>query len=366
MRLRRAVLRRGRSPSVTVLWVAAGVVFFPGCAPESAPSDGDPGSTDTAAPAALEAPATFRGTIPCADCPGIDLTVTLFPDGTYRLRRVYLERGPDATWHDLGRWSDDGDGRLALRGGGDAPQWFARFAWDSLRVLDGEGRAITSGLPFGLARTNDVDLVEDVQSLRGMMTYMADAARFTECRSGASFALATEGAYLSLERAYLDARSAPGEPLLVAVRGRLAVHPGMEGGPVPTLFVDGFEGAFPGVGCGGTEAEAALEGMEWSLVEVAGGAPVPMEADASLVLEPTEGRASGSSGCNRFIATYTLAGGRLTFGMEALTPRACSDPLMALERDYMEALRLTGSYRLVGGELELLGEAGPVARFRPR
>lgn len=207
---------------------------------------------------------------------------------------------------------------------------------------------------------------EGVRSRLGMMTYMADAARFTDCRTGATVAVAMEGAYLALERAYLDARPASGEPLLVSVRGRVAMHPGMEGGPVPTLFVDAFEGAFPGEGCGGTAAGVALEGTEWSLVAVTGGAPVPAEADASLVLEPSEGRATGSSGCNRFIATYTLAGGRLTFGMEALTRRGCSDPLMALERDYMEALRLTGSYRMAGGELELLGEAGPVARFRPR
>lgn len=208
--------------------------------------------------------------------------------------------------------------------------------------------------------------VEDVQSLEGMMTYMADAARFTECRTGLDFAVAMEGAYLAMERAYLDARSAPGDPLLVSVRGRLALHPGMEGDPVRTLFVDGFEGAFPGVGCGGAEADLPLEGTEWVLTEVVGGVTVPEGADASLVLASMEGRAAGSSGCNRFIGTYDLAGGRITFGMEALTRRACSGPLMDLERDYMEALRLTGSYRLVGATLELLGESGPVARFRAR
>lgn len=33
--------------------------------------------------------ATFKGTLPCADCPGIDTVITLKPDGTYESSMTY-------------------------------------------------------------------------------------------------------------------------------------------------------------------------------------------------------------------------------------------------------------------------------------
>jgi heat shock protein HslJ len=210
-----------------------------------------------------------------------------------------------------------------------------------------------------------VDLVEDEQRLQGMMTYMADAARFTECRSGSMFAIAREGEYLALERAYLADRSGPDEPLLVTVRGRLTVRPGMEGGEVPSLVVAAFEGTAPGAGCGEPVTDRPLEGTEWVLAELEGEAP-PEGARATLLLDRGALQATGSGGCNQFTGSYDLTGGRLTFGTMASTRRACLGGLMALEDRYLQALGRVGGYRLVGAEFELLGEAGTVARFRTR
>ena len=62
-----------------------------------------------------------------------------------------------------------------------------------------------------------------------MMTYLADAPRFTDCRTGSSYVMAQEAEYITAERAYLDAQ-AQGEPLLVMFQGRVTRRPGMEGG----------------------------------------------------------------------------------------------------------------------------------------
>ena len=35
---------------------------------------------------------TYQGVLPAADCPGIETTLTLKPDGTYSLHEEYLER----------------------------------------------------------------------------------------------------------------------------------------------------------------------------------------------------------------------------------------------------------------------------------
>ena len=308
---------------------------------------------------------TFRGTIPCADCPGIDLTVTLFPDGTFRLRQRYLDRDPGSTWRDLGRWTEEEGGRLALRGSGERPTWFARYAWDSLRVLDGEGREIPSRLPYGLARAGYVDLVEDVQPLRGMVTWAAGTALFAECLTGTAFPVSESGAYAELEDAYREASTGNAEALLVRVQGRL-VGSGTGGEPgAATLVVEAVEGTFPGAGCGEAVADLPLEGTEWRLVELTG-EPLPRGTDATLLLEGAGRQASGSAGCNSFVAPYRLDGARLTFGGPALTRRTCAAPVMDAEGTFLRTLVRVGGYRLLGAELQLLAEEGVVARFHSR
>ncbi len=45
-------------------------------------------------PPVAEWAGTWTGTLPCADCPGIAVTLRLLPDARYWLRWQYLERGP--------------------------------------------------------------------------------------------------------------------------------------------------------------------------------------------------------------------------------------------------------------------------------
>lgn len=237
--------------------------------------------------------------------------------------------------------------------GGDAP--------DSSDSSDSsESGVSTQASP---APTDAVPMAADVDGpYRGMMTYMADAPRFADCATGRSYVMAQEADYLAAERAYLDAE-AQGEPLLVTFQGRLARRPGMEGGEVDAVLVTAFGEAHPGQGCDGDPVVGGLEGTEWQLVSLPGGVDVPPGVAATLLLDPDMHRALGSTGCNRFTGSYELEGGRLTLGLTALTRMACPDPLGGVEADFLEALRLTGSYRFAGGLLELLGEAGAVARF---
>lgn len=218
-----------------------------------------------------------------------------------------------------------------------------------------EAEAVSA--PAAVDMATDVDLPR-----RGMMTYMADAPRFTDCATGASFVMAQEAGYLAAEQAYLGTLS-QGEPLLVTFSGYVARRPGMEGGEVDAIVVTSFQGAHPGEGCGPEPVVARLEGTEWRLVALPGGVDVPSDAGATLFLDPDLRQATGSTGCNLFTASYALEGGRLTLGLAAVTRRACPEPLDAVEADLLEALRVTGGYRFAGGFLELLGEAGAVARL---
>ena len=95
----------------------------------------------------------FTGTLPCADCPGIDETLVLSTDGGFVLTDTYRER-PGSANVVQGSWTLDADGkRIHLDPGSkDAVDKFYGIDGDGLRLLDGEGKPIDSRLPYRLKR----------------------------------------------------------------------------------------------------------------------------------------------------------------------------------------------------------------------
>lgn len=51
---------------------------------------------------------TFKGTLPCADCPAIDATLELKPDGTFQLAEVHQQKAASNTKID-GTWTVEAD-----------------------------------------------------------------------------------------------------------------------------------------------------------------------------------------------------------------------------------------------------------------
>ena len=158
------------------LAIAIALFALSGCKQEPAPAPQPPAEPAAATPApdataviaetdngspAIDAPGfdvkafagTYAGLIPCADCPGIDMSVTFSADGKYTQTMVYRER--DTTDLEQGTWTVAADGkRLTLD-----PQ--SKDSRDSLmevvsptqvRMLDAEGKAIDNGLDYTLTR----------------------------------------------------------------------------------------------------------------------------------------------------------------------------------------------------------------------
>ena len=75
-------------------------------------------------------------------------------------------------------------------------------------------------------------------------------------------------------------------------------------------------------------------------------------------------RVSGSSGCNSFGGTFTMAAGnRLSFSPLVMTRRACAD--MSVESAFTKALEATDSFAVNGDELHLhRARMAPLAKFR--
>jgi copper homeostasis protein (lipoprotein) len=320
-------------------------------------------------PSVVEAPATYAGTLPCASCPGIEWTLTLLEDGTYRLRRVYLEaeEGEDLPFVEVGRWDTGGrNDRVVLRGRDEGPIRLEVEGAETLRLLDQQGQPIESMFDYTLRRLAAVDRIADVFPMRGEFSYMADAGWFSECRTRRRLPVAQEADNAALERAYSVTRKEPGAPVLVTFDGRFAMRPPMEGeGLHEVVIVEAFGEARPGERCEGAVDPAPLAGTYWRLADLPGdeGFAVDPGLRAHLVLGGEEGRVSGSSGCNRLIGTFTLDGDALSFGPLAGTRMACPQPAMELERRFYAALASVTGYAIDGEVLTLEGPDGPVARF---
>ncbi|HEX5781267.1 MAG TPA: META domain-containing protein [Solirubrobacteraceae bacterium] len=79
----------------------------------------------------------------------------------------------------------------------------------------------------------------------------------------------------------------------------------------------------------------------------------------------TDGTVAGSTGCNRFTASYTLEGDVLEISPAATTRMACEPPVAAAEREFLAALDRVAGWESAGGELVLSDADGnELLRFR--
>lgn len=201
--------------------------------------------------------------------------------------------------------------------------------------------------------------------LAGMFVYMADAARFTECRTGRGFPVAMEGDYLLLERAYMEAREGPGQPLMATFDGRIEQRPRMEGsGTEATAIVHRFIHLWPGETCERNLSDAPLTNTYWRIVKLNGERIGALEGhrEPHLLLRDDQPRYNATAGCNQIIGGYQIDDQALRFEAGASTMMACPPPLDSLERRLIEALESTSSWRINAQFLELKdGRGQPLA-----
>ena len=92
---------------------------------------------------ALDYCGTYRGTIPAADCPGIELTLTLQADGRFEQTWNYLER--EGIFTERGPYKVEGN-LLTLRPDGDGVPLYYKVEENRLRKLDASRRPIEGEL----------------------------------------------------------------------------------------------------------------------------------------------------------------------------------------------------------------------------
>lgn len=365
--------RRGRAivaSASTTLWATL-LLLAVGCLHHEAPALKSSAASAESGMAPL--PATFAGDLPCADCSGQSLTLTLRPGGIFLLRQTYVgvAAGKDEQVYELGRWVvSENRSRLILQSGPESPRQFAIKDANRLSLLGTDAQEIRSQLNYDLTRSERVDLIDDTMFLRGMFSYLADAASFTECRTGMRFPVAQEKGYLALERAYLAARRTPGEPLLVTFDGRLTSRPVGESERLnDATVVERFDRVWPGETCARQAfSRASLTNTYWRPVELAG-KPVVVEdsrREPHLMLVPGEDKLRGFAGCNQFLGRYGVNENGLRFTGVAATRMFC-EGVMDREQAFLSALEGTASHKIVGEALDLYDANGKLlARFESR
>lgn len=296
-------------------------------------------ATLTAAGRSMRCHAVGRPGEPPRTYEGGKLTITLFPDGVFRLRE---RRDADQPAVDLGQWAQEVDGgvRLILRGGLMPRRVFREANGDRLVAADGTE----------LARAAKPDMIGDRFELAGLYRDTPSGGMFAECLSGRTYAIAPGGAEPELEKAWTDATPSREASVFVRLQGRFHDN---ELNAERFLALDA-NAACPALAPRG----AALRDTEWRVVEIDGDRP----AFASRRQQPwlrldNQGKYTAMTGCNTVAGTYELDPEGLRFVAEATPPPTqCPVAVSAVERRFLDALAGVRQAQLSGTILDLMDQ----------
>ena len=310
----------------------------------------------------LRLPASFPGGLPCPDCESLRYRLNLWPDQVFHLRRTWS--GKDVLRDSIGRWSVDPDRRtLTLRG-----------ADEELRAPDrraGPAAALTGedGEDYAADRRGRVPR-PSTRTCRcaGMLTYVGDEARFTECLTGRDYPLvrtrATTRRWSTPISPPAPRRAARSWRASTAASCSRRRDDGRR--TVPKVLVERFVGVWPGETCE-RAGEASLTNTYWKILRLGEAEVTAGEGrrEPNLILREGDPRFTATVGCNQISGGYTLDDDRLAFEPGPPTLMACPPPLDDWERQLGEVLAGTASWRIDGQTLELLDGGGQSAGAVP-
>lgn len=85
----------------------------------------------------------YEGTTPCADCPGIDIVITLDYEGNYTKKMTYRDKEPDNVFTTSGKYTwDDSGSMITLTGEKDGGAYY-KVIENALIMLDADKKEVT-------------------------------------------------------------------------------------------------------------------------------------------------------------------------------------------------------------------------------
>lgn len=92
---------------------------------------------------------TYKGIIPCADCPGIEMSVTLSKDQNIEIKSVYQDKDTEFIEDSQFEWLDDG---LRIYTKIDEQKYYFKIEENQIVYLDQEGNKVDSDLNYTLKK----------------------------------------------------------------------------------------------------------------------------------------------------------------------------------------------------------------------
>ena len=308
-------------------------------------------------------PASFTGTLPCSDCPGVKHQLNLMNDRWYLLRRDYLEQ--DQVDYQLGRWSISTNQQLQLHSEHELLR-FNAMDTSTLTLQDPQRPDNDSLIHYPLSRTPHFEHFDAPLELRGNYRLMAGTGLFTECITGQRWPMNDEADHSPLQRAYTEMRAHPAQQLLVTLNATLTQTASRD---MPhtqlSLTANQVHGVWPGETCGQQGKIAVLENTYWKLTRLDDTPVIPEQSnqEAHIILDQSERRMSGSDGCNRLMGAYILNDQQLRFRQVASTMMACPVGMEIAQALHL-ALEQVRSWQIIGQHLQLYDSSRKmIARF---
>ena len=133
--------------SLLILAAALAMVSCGGNAQQKAATAGTQQTTAAApdmhnAETSLDYLGVYKGTLPAADCPGIETTLTLAPDGSYALHLKYIDR--DSEFDEKGAYKVKGN-LLTLTPMDGQPEYY-KVEENQVRKLNADKQPVTGAL----------------------------------------------------------------------------------------------------------------------------------------------------------------------------------------------------------------------------
>lgn len=201
----------------------------------------------------IHTPARYSGLIPCADCPGIRLTLTLFPPNVAVLKRTYLEaeNGQDQTDQSLFNWNQQGQLITLHSLQADSDRYFRVTGAATISLSDAQGRSPQSGLNYTLKRLEQKEITAGPLQISGHFGNRNKEPRWSFCVIYATLPVAMERAFEALKNAYATHSDASEKASLISIDARLAMRVSSDSGDSALSVIPlRFRAAHPHEDCG--------------------------------------------------------------------------------------------------------------------
>ncbi len=204
--------------------------------------------------------------------------------------------------------------------------------------------------------------VED-KNLKGMYSYMADAAIFVDCTTNKKYPVAFEADNAALEKAYMKVRKNSGENIIVTLAGHFSLRDKMDGkGKEENLIVTKFDKIWPRIDCVRNLGTAKLKNTFWNLIELNGESIKNYKLKKNIhLLIQNDNSIKGFSGCNNFFGNSFSSNDTLKFSQIGSTLMMCANS--NVEQKFNKVLEKTNMYEIYGEFLYLYNKEKLLAVF---